>query len=95
MAADALASGIKSSVAMLLNMHNPDNKVHGAAMGPTWVLSAPDGQYVGPMNLTIRVRMSPSFNYPGFLRDEKQQVIQTQYIQHKGYLFPTKKNQSW
>ena len=28
----------------------PDNKVHGAHMGPTWVLSAPDGPRVGPMN---------------------------------------------
>ena len=26
-------------------------------MGPTWVLSAPDGPHVGPMNLTIRVSM--------------------------------------
>ena len=33
----------------------PDSKVHGANMGPTWVLSAPDGHHVGPMNLTIRV----------------------------------------
>ena len=33
----------------------PDNKVHGANMGPTWVLSAPDGPHVGPMNLAIRV----------------------------------------
>ena len=33
----------------------PDSKVHGANMGPTWVLSAPDGPHVGPMDLTIRV----------------------------------------
>ena len=33
----------------------PDSKVHGANMGPTWVLSAPDGPHVGPMNLAIRV----------------------------------------
>ena len=33
----------------------PDSKVHGANMGPTWVLSAPDGPLVGPMNLAIRV----------------------------------------
>ena len=33
----------------------PDNKVHGANMGPTWVLSAPDGPHVGPMNLAIWV----------------------------------------
>ena len=32
----------------------PDNKVHGANMGPTWVLSAPDEPHVGPMNLVIR-----------------------------------------
>ena len=34
---------------------SPDSKVHGANMGPTWVLSAPDGRHVGPMNVTIRV----------------------------------------
>ena len=32
-----------------------DNKVHEANMWPTWVLSAPDGPHVGPMNLAIRV----------------------------------------
>ena len=32
---------------------SPDSKVHGANMGPTWVLSAPDGPNVGPMNLAI------------------------------------------
>ena len=32
----------------------PDSKVHGANMGPTWVLSAPDGPHVGPMNLVNR-----------------------------------------
>ena len=31
-----------------------DSKIHGANMGPTWVLSAPDGPHVGPMNLAIR-----------------------------------------
>ena len=33
----------------------PASKVHGANMGPTWVLSAPDGPNVGPMNVAIRV----------------------------------------
>ena len=28
------------------------SKVHGANMGPTRVLLAPDGPHVGPMNLT-------------------------------------------
>ena len=33
----------------------PDSKVHGANMGPTCVLSAPDGPHVGPMNLAIMI----------------------------------------
>ena len=32
----------------------PDNKVHGANMKPTWVLSAPDLPHVGPMNFATR-----------------------------------------
>ena len=32
----------------------PDSKVRGAHIGPTWVLPAPDGPNVGPMNLAIR-----------------------------------------
>ena len=31
----------------------PDSKIHGANMEPPWVLSAPDGPHVGPMNLAI------------------------------------------
>ena len=33
---------------------DPDRKVHGAHMGPTWVLSASDGPHVGPINLASR-----------------------------------------
>ena len=33
---------------------SPDNNVHVANMGPTWVLSAPGGPLVGPMNTAIR-----------------------------------------
>ena len=36
-------------------LHYPDIKLHGANLGPTWVLSVPDGPLVGPMNLAIRV----------------------------------------
>ena len=32
-----------------------DNKVHWVNMGPTWILSAPDGPHVDPMDLAIRV----------------------------------------
>ena len=38
----------------------PDSKIHGANMGPTWVLSAPGGPQVGPMNLAIRVAFTDS-----------------------------------
>ena len=33
--------------------NTPDSQIHGANIGPTWVLSAPDGAHVGPMNLAI------------------------------------------
>ena len=33
---------------------NPDSKVHVANMGPIWVLSAPGGPHIGPVNLVIR-----------------------------------------
>ena len=33
---------------------NPDSKVYGANMGPTWVLLVPDGPHVGPMHLATR-----------------------------------------
>ena len=32
-----------------------DSKVHVANMGPTWVLEAPGGPHVGPMNIAIRL----------------------------------------
>ena len=38
----------------LMQKPEPDSKVHGANMGPTWVLSAPDRPHVGPMSLAIR-----------------------------------------
>ena len=33
---------------------NPHSKVYGTTMGPTWVLTTPDGPHIGPMNLAIR-----------------------------------------
>ena len=44
-----------------LNMY-PDSKVHGANIGPTWVLSAPDGPHVGHMDLAIRCIMGTSWH---------------------------------
>ena len=42
-------------IALLWKQNHPDNKVHEANMGLTWVLSAPGGPHVAPMNLAIRV----------------------------------------
>ena len=33
--------------------NNPDSKVHGAYIGPTWGRHDPGGPHVGPMNLVI------------------------------------------
>ena len=49
--------------------HNPDSKVHGTNMGPTWVLSAPDGPHVGPMNLAIREDKEVTSVYPKNFHD--------------------------
>ena len=40
------------------SVKHPDSKIHGANMGPTWVLSAPGGPHVGPMNLAVRASLS-------------------------------------
>ena len=46
----------RNRVSCVLNF--PDRKVDEAIMGPTWVLSAPDGPHVGPMNIAIRVNIN-------------------------------------
>ena len=40
----------------------PDSNDHGANMGPTWVLSAPGGPHVGPMNLALGGLLQYSFD---------------------------------
>ena len=47
--------GAKEATSHFLNQWCPDSKVHGTNMGPTWVLSAPDGPHVGPINIAIRM----------------------------------------
>ena len=37
----------------LYSIKNPDSKVHGANMGPTWGRQDPGGPHVGHMNLAI------------------------------------------
>ena len=48
---------------------SPDSKFHGANMGPTWVLSAPDGPHVGPMNLAIWVSNAETFPFHTVILD--------------------------
>ena len=55
-----------------------ENKVHGANMGPTWALSAPDGPHGGPMNLAIRERTDQDLS-------NKPRRVQ-QYFRHSIYL---------
>ena len=59
-----------------------NSNVHGANMGPTWALSAPDGSHAGPMNLTIR-DVNPSFyeyintyTYVLFYRPQRNSITQ-------------------
>ena len=41
----------------LVLINYPDSKVHGTNMGPTWVLLAPGGSHVTPINLAICVTL--------------------------------------
>ena len=43
---------------------NPDGNVRVANMGPTWVLVAPGGPHVGPMNIAIRVVLEFGLSLP-------------------------------
>ena len=45
----------------------PDNKAHGAYMGPTWGRQDPGGSHVGPMNLAIRDAMGIMLVYYSWL----------------------------
>ena len=44
----------EAGILVCLRKKHPDSKFHEANMGPTWVLSDPDGPHVVPMNLAIR-----------------------------------------
>ena len=37
----------------IISQYSPDNKFHGANMGPTWGRQGPGGPHVGPMNYAI------------------------------------------
>ena len=54
----------------IVSWKNPDSKVHGGKMGPTWVLSAPDGPhescYQGTyLNYIINIMVADDLAMPG------------------------------
>ena len=70
----------------------PDNKVHEANTGPTWLLLAPDRPHVDPMNLTIRgviiwlacAHVCTSSVYVGMLTSNRQlSAVGHQYWQRQ------------
>ena len=60
---------IKSSI--------PDSKFHEANMGPTWVLSAPDGPHVGHMNLAFRDFAAFILLFPAITRNGNVFMLMT------------------
>ena len=70
---------------LMLRKCRPDSKIHGANTGPTWVLLAPDGPHVGPMNLAIRVIVSSHANLlwschcSHGITDENYRCLHTQF----------------
>ena len=66
----------------------PDSNVHGANMGPTWVLSASDGPHVGPMNLAIRElrhdgKYDPVF-MEGLFTDDYHKIAMLHFVRNRG-----------
>ena len=67
----------------------PDSKVHGANVGPIWVLSAPDGPHVGPTNLAIGVYMYGCvLFYCGYIISSRWIHLTSTHI-HRGYFAGT------
>ena len=80
------ATAFNDSSVLLLLLFLPDNKVHGANMGPTWVLSFPDGPHAGPINLAIwAVTVSTDLN-DGLQRNDSEDEMILLWIRnsHRG-----------
>ena len=71
-------------------LNNRDSKVHGASKGPTWVLSAPDGPHVGPMNLAIRERIGETGARPTSTPDNTMTRVGTQCWLEIGSIYLTR-----
>ena len=56
---------------VFVGYHYPDNKVHGANMGPIWGRQDPDVPHVGPMKLAIWAKFNGGLaNFPSKLGKE-------------------------
>ena len=89
-----------------LNKTDPDSKVYGAYMGPTWVRQDPGGPHIGPMSLTLLGTIEVFVKYPvalGFLNSRwailylsLQWTAPTSYSRWKLYRepYPTE-NREW
>ena len=87
--------GYYANFTMFLLDYYLDSKVHGANMGPTWVLSAPDGPHVGPMSFAIRIRKildgRDCIDYTYLISAKWHHKIRSQLVQiMAGHLFGTK-----
>ena len=65
-----------------LNHNTPDSKIHGANMGPTWVLSAPGEPHVGPMDLAIRDIIACCIAIAGRTWAHSEPLKHTQLLTH-------------
>ena len=63
----------------------PDSNAHGANMGPTWVLSAPDGPHVGPTNFAIRVCYVSAYTSVQFLIQGTSTLGATMFSPHTSF----------
>ena len=59
-----------------------DSKVHGSNMGLTWVMSAPDGPHVGPMDLTIMV----SYTSMQYVQGSVERCALKYFVTHPGWV---------
>ena len=69
--------GIKLKGTYLINYNAQESRVYVANMGPTWVLSAPDGHHISPTDLAIRGHYSNVIT--GLRRRNIYKPIQTRH----------------
>ena len=63
------------------NMSNPDSKVHGANMGPTWGGQDPGGPHVGPMNFAMW-KLGYYFTYNVIIFNKKSRTKGHVFLRH-------------